>query len=102
MIEKLAQIETDEVLYKEMKEICTDRWSEYHSPMHAAALVVDPYFQSGKQYADGEVSTGWDKVLDKLVPDLTLQRTIKNQLAEYRGLKKKFEKANAFPLIHVW
>lgn len=90
MIEKLAQIETDQALYEEMKEICTDRWSIIHRYMQQP-LWSTRISNQGSNMQTKRCQLGGTK----LVLDPTLQRTIRNQLAEYRALEKKFGKANA-------
>ena len=55
--------------YEEIKQLCVDRWNAYHSPLHAAAYILDPQFQHGLQWKDKEVMNGWNTILERLVPD---------------------------------
>ena len=95
MVEKLKDIEPYVSRYEVLRTLCHSRWDDYHSPMHAAAFMVNPMFQLGTQFTDSEVMDGWDTVLDRLQPDATKQRLIKDQLADYRGCKRRFGRANA-------
>ncbi|KAH7297148.1 hypothetical protein KP509_26G055900 [Ceratopteris richardii] len=75
-------------LVEEISEICISRWNSYYSPLHAAAYVLDPEFQSRKQYTDKEIMGGWMKVLERLVPSDIERRAIWDELAMYRNGKQ--------------
>eukprot|EP00250_Pteridium_aquilinum_P001972 c12183_g1_i1 orf=1-480(-) len=95
MVEKLAQIEPDVYKYQTLQRVCHDRWDAYHSPMHAAAFVVDPQFQTGNQERDVEVMDSWDEVLERLQSVAAKQRLIRDQLADKKGCKCRFARANS-------
>ncbi|KAH7431480.1 hypothetical protein KP509_08G050500 [Ceratopteris richardii] len=88
MIESLKENISDIERVEEISEICISRWNSYYSPLHAAAYVLDPKFQSGKQYTDKEVMGGWMKVLERLVPSDIERRAIRDELAMYRNGKQ--------------
>lgn len=91
MIESLARIEKDSNKYETLHKLCQDRWNAYHSPLHAAAFVLDPEFQGCHQESDREVSDGWDEILYRLVPESSAaRRVIKDQLLLYRTRQGKF------------
>ncbi len=73
--------------YEEIKQLCVDRWNAYHSPLHAAAYILDPQFQHGLQWKDKEVMNGWNTILERLVPDTKERTEIRKQVNIYRNGK---------------
>ena len=76
--------------YELVQDLCVSRWNAYHSPLHAAAYILDPEFQGKGQEEDKEVANGWMKILEKMVPDYDTRRKIRDSLSEYRSFKGKY------------
>ena len=95
MIEKLQEFVPDEDKYEDIRALCVTRWNSYASPLHAAAYMVDPEFQGCGQESDREVSDGWRRILERLVPDADTRRKIRDQLSAYRSFRGSFGCADA-------
>lgn len=95
MIESLKEMFKDKPHYKQVKSLCLKRWEAYHSPLHAAAYIVDPEFQGKGQHKDKEVSKGLRQTLDRLYTSEEDRRTIKDQLQIYREKRGAFGLADA-------
>lgn len=95
MIEKIGEMGLSDEKYAEVRELCEARWNGYHSPMHAAAYVLDPEFQGCGQEADDEVMDGWETVLSRQVRDADKRRLVKDQLGFYRSKLGRFGSADA-------
>ena len=85
MVERIKELEADPDKKEELRVLCQKRWDQYHSPMHAAAFVLDPEFQGTGQERDKEVSDGWDLILTRLVPDAVVRRAVRSQISLYKN-----------------
>ena len=96
MIENIRSIDIDiqderkkaeAIAVKEhIEELAVSRWNQYHSPLHAAAYILDPEFQH-KGFAlvsDNEVVRGWNEILQKMVP-FEERRKVRDALGSYRN-----------------
>ncbi|GMP99210.1 hypothetical protein CsSME_00046772 [Camellia sinensis var. sinensis] len=85
--------------YNEIFEIIDKRWDvQLHRPLHAAAHFLNPEFFYPKALEvqrDHEVMNGFYECMQRLVPDVTVQDLITNEMSIYMKAESLFGKAVA-------
>ncbi|XP_028104396.1 uncharacterized protein LOC114303470 [Camellia sinensis] len=85
--------------YNEIFEIIDKRWDvQLHRPLHAAAHFPNPEFFYPKALEvqkDHEVMNGFYECMQRLVPDVTVQDLITNEMSIYMKAESLFGKAVA-------
>ncbi|XP_024522236.1 uncharacterized protein LOC112343292 [Selaginella moellendorffii] len=59
----LEEGQSDYGRYRELHQIMSNRWHEYHSLMHSVAYMLDPEFQEYEKHANREVMKDWNAYL---------------------------------------
>ncbi|GMP71042.1 hypothetical protein CsSME_00029614 [Camellia sinensis var. sinensis] len=85
--------------YNEIFEIIDKRWDvQLHRPLHAAAHFLNPEFFYPKALEvqrDHEVMNGFYECMQRLVPDVTIQDLITNEMSIYMKAESLFGKSVA-------
>ncbi|GMP81844.1 hypothetical protein CsSME_00036418 [Camellia sinensis var. sinensis] len=85
--------------YNEIFEIIDKRWDvQLHRPLHAATHFLNPEFFYPKELEvqrDHEVMNGFYECMKRLVPDVTVQDLITNEMSIYMKVESLFGKSVA-------
>ncbi|KAL4558328.1 hypothetical protein LXL04_036526 [Taraxacum kok-saghyz] len=82
-----------EVVYQKAFKFIDERWEcQLHRPLHAAGHYLNPaiYYANPSTTSCEEVMTGLYKCIQRLVPDLSIQDKITEELTVYQNAKNLF------------
>ncbi|XP_024536015.1 uncharacterized protein LOC112348152 [Selaginella moellendorffii] len=90
----LEEGQSDYGRYRELHQIMSNRWHEYHSLMHSVAYMLDPEFQEYEKHANREVMKDWNAYLLAMFTS-SERDVIRDELLTYRRIGGIFNSYDA-------
>ena len=90
MIEEINHIEdVDRLLLDEIREICMQRWTMLHSPLHATGFILHPIWREKIQDIDEKLNTSWMETIMRYTNgDIPLCGVLLDEFYAYKTQQK--------------